>query len=383
MITVYPKDMKDDMTGDVNAKMFDALEVERTRYFNEECNAVSQRTGSSHDSQPQRSAASEKSKRAVFTLDGESLHLSSTQDYILSRLNNSGPFHVEFLKFCAACSLAEQANDKTQCYKLMKQFNRKMTYNKAPTQPQWLKHVLDKWKRHNLFSAADLKTFKTFLCNWPSIRSKAFTIQNIQSGWRLSGLYPFDPIRMLEFWPFWRELADQEKGEEILQAIDLLAVDLREDVALNNESPGFLTEDLLRNRLLHIIGPPGVNDIDNFSLEEYSDDDDGGSESENDETAEPALKKARAVKPLNERPTNHQRCIWLNNSAFLISEHNKLLKKKEEEEEQRRLKAIRDKKRKDKANLKQKQQQQQQQQLVRGSKQRTKNAKQNVTQAPL
>jgi hypothetical protein len=141
------------MTSEVNEKMFSALEVERMRFYKEEKHQ-SQDCDSSVESVTEPSAAYTQASRAVFTLDGETQHLSATQNIFLARepTGKHNNWFIEFLKFCAACSLSQQANDETMCYKLMKHFNRKLIYDPATNAPSWLKHIEARW-----ITAADKK----------------------------------------------------------------------------------------------------------------------------------------------------------------------------------------------------------------------------------
>jgi hypothetical protein len=80
----------------------------------------------------------------------------------------------------------------------------------------------------------------------------------------------------------------------------------------------FLTEEMLRRRLVPIVGEPGAA--------YHADNEEEEAEWEDDTEVDKV--ELRKAKPLNERPMNHQRCIWLNNSSFVKAYIDKMRAKR-------------------------------------------------------
>eukprot|EP01034_Spumella_vulgaris_P039646 gene39646-48992_t len=153
--------------------------------------------------------------------------------------------------------------------------------------------------------------------------STAYTVKNITDGWRKTGLVPYDPVKMLQHWPFY-DMLDKTKSASLLKAISDLFV-----IAKHN---GMLTEEQLTAHVGDIIGPPLTNYAQlKLQQEEAgrdtsfssSDSDSDGDLTEYADGSGRKRKRPRVRKALNDRPINHQRAVWLNNPRFIADQRER------------------------------------------------------------
>lgn len=210
-----------------------------------------------------------------------------------------------YLKLSAACSPDEQPNDSARSFPILKQFEKSIRANEVEVlKPRWL-DGFSKWlTNRGIFDAASRRCVLQFMWNIEVILGKAYTPQIIQSSYRVTGVAPYSALRICQHYPRWKTLS-QRDGNSILRSISSLS-----KIALSTPE-GYLTEEILTSFLAPIVGPPSDYVYANFEENCLSDYD--------GDVEEPA-RKHRKLKPLNERPVNHQRAICLNGKVFMAAQ---------------------------------------------------------------
>jgi hypothetical protein len=164
--------------------------------------------------------------RYVMTFDGEHFHLQAMLRIGTESDKDKERYKsLEKFKLPAMCSAFTQPNDKMAGFRVVKAMQRQTN---GQTQ---LFHVVDERSLYftncesivaGIADAASRRTFLKFLQHLPRFLSTAYTVDNITKGWAMTGLWPRDNSKMLEYWPKYGELT-RDQCEGILQAIEDLS----------------------------------------------------------------------------------------------------------------------------------------------------------------
>jgi len=271
------------------------------------------------DQEEQYSMASD--IRSLLTLDGELEQINYIMDYVAPRARIK---NIEFFKFAAACSLSQQPNDVMKGFSIIKCLEKSRRYDESVSKPQWHDAFAEWLKKKKLFTAASRHTILRFMWNLPSILSDAYTRHRVQEGWIKTGLMPYKPDVILGHWPFHKHLTAKERTS-LKQAVLQLSRIAKRD--------GHIGEASIEEHLADSIGDSEkikyrafgtVHDNERYSSDSSSDDDDNGHAG--------SRKRRRTQKPLEQRPLNHGRCMWLNHEVF-IAKFNAIKDAKEQKAE--------------------------------------------------
>lgn len=244
--------------------------------------------------------------RAVLTLDGEIEQI----EYILQKIASKHK-GIEFFKFSGGCSPHQQPNDVMKSFSIVKILEKSRRYDDTIIKPNWYDRYEGIFNKKKIFSPASRHSILRFLRNLPTILDEAYSIHNIQDGWRKTGLLPYNPEVILGHWPFHQYLTHQER-KKLCKAVIALAVIAKRD--------GHIGEADLESHLADAIGDGSrikYRAFDSSDDESNSDSTGDIEDDSNDDDEEVEPKKKRARKPLEQRPLNHGRCMWLNHVAFI------------------------------------------------------------------
>jgi hypothetical protein len=173
--------------------------------------------------------------RIVMAFDGEQFQIKAVLEAILTKREPM----VEWLKLAAMCSAFSQPNDQMSGFRIIKQrvkelFGNKehwdVTVSKDPPS-EYMKNCKEVLKD---IPKASRRTFTLFFEHLPRLLNSAFTIDHVTAGWKRTGLCPFDPVRMLQYWPKWNDLSAEE-GVGLTELVRELMARAREKGYLRDE----------------------------------------------------------------------------------------------------------------------------------------------------
>jgi hypothetical protein len=183
-----------------------------------------------------------KKRRYVIAFDGEQFQIKAITEAINDLLYGK----IEWFKLAAMCSALSQPNDKMVSFRMLK-FLTKGIYNKRTRvfiSDQTSPYVTSCENLLKELPKASRQTFLLFLTYLPTFLSEAYTMSRISEGWHKSGLFPYNPAKILSYWPLYRDLtADTTQG--IRNIIPNLVV--------RGRSIGFLTDDEVKQEISHLL----------------------------------------------------------------------------------------------------------------------------------
>lgn len=177
----------------------------------------------------------EKNKlRAIICFDGE-LAQGKAIDKLIEFPNKYGIVY-EYLKLPAQCSMISQPCDQAASFREFKRKvreYRRLGYFEEVAEPVYMNDPFLLSMLSKLDSASR-RTYKLFLLQLPSFLSHAFTVEKVKQGWKSPGLYPYNPLKIIQKWSGFRDITELA-GANILKEIPNLASIVRRN--------GFLTAD--------------------------------------------------------------------------------------------------------------------------------------------
>lgn len=170
---------------------------------------------------------------AGLTFDGEALFLNNVVD-LVEELGKDTPGleHIVMMKHPAACSLAQQPLDVSNCFKKAKALLNKLL-GKHPDgrQPPYRAEVEQLLRSIKGDSRLVIVRWLSLL---PEVLSGAFTMDLVLAGWELSGLSPTDPAAILRMCRAYSKLDDQAAAA-CVAAMSKLAPRMLENGQLTDE----------------------------------------------------------------------------------------------------------------------------------------------------
>ena len=182
-------------------------------------------------------------ERAVVSFDGETNQIRAINSCIDDPRNNK----IEWFKLAASCSMTSQPCDKSPSFRIMKAKARSKNGELVPDgTTKNLTYMKQFEEIVKGVDKASRRTFNKFIYYLPEYLSGAFSHDHIKSGWQSSGLYPSDPVRILQYWPNFVDLSE-EKINDLLQAVKELTV-----IGITK---GYVDDDDVIKATGHIIPP--------------------------------------------------------------------------------------------------------------------------------
>lgn len=157
----------------------------------------------------------------VLGIDGEDKFLQAVMEALANKIETDKDFErFVAMKFAAACSKSQQPADYSPVFitikSLLKAWLRKEL---DEVKPHWYPFVVELLAR---MPKASRDLFLRFLAMLPDLLDSTFTSFNIKAGWRKSGVWPVDAVKILRQCPLY---ADHTRAQEeaLLAAIPKLA----------------------------------------------------------------------------------------------------------------------------------------------------------------
>lgn len=226
--------------------------------------------------------------KCCLSFDGDRPQIEATYRQLLAHIEEE-KLPLELLKFPAGCSLLFQPNDQMRSHaiihKLVPSYMKQIT--EKSNAPYWLPQ-LETLLVANHIAAASRKTFTKFFYFLPTLISNAFKKQTIESGWKSSGLFPLNYVRILAQTPNWK-IREEAEVIQIMRAVSALVEDY------SNERT-YISDEIIESKLQ-----------DNYRWR---------------------------TKIIDPNLLNHARAVWLNSEGAI--------QKRKEEIERRRQKKIAD-----------------------------------------
>lgn len=299
------KKKREKLMEQLQSKMYsDSMEGTQTT-------SVSQKAANTSSVQPAVVQTEEPSM--ILVLDGEYAQLH----HILDELAPSEPT-IQFFKLCAASSHYQQPNDVSRGFHFIK--NNVNDWNwrsKKVATPGWYKSLNNELKARNVFSGPSELTVLGFMRCLPSIIHDSCTSAVVMAGWRMTGLVPYVPQVMLGNWPFFPHLTLVEKDGILAAATRLFPEVLEHGCALEESLTSALTQVLKDS--LEIEYVPGI--VPTLHPAVYGESSSSSSAPPVplvvEQSSKSGRKKRTHKKPLEDRPLNQQRCLWLNHASVL------------------------------------------------------------------
>lgn len=316
IIVFCKKDHDPEMTRKVMSIMLDTMIKERKKLYNLRTQQNTTDSGTSNSQDNKNS--SETDLRMVLTLDGEFEQI----DLILNDIIASHK-DICFYKFAAACSSSQQANDVMRSFMIVKQLEKWYRYNGADViHTDMYEQLEKKWNKKKILANASKNTILQFIKHLPSILSQAYTVNTVQHGWKRTGLVPFDPKQIIRQWPYHKQLTVSERDTLIQRSQELVPVVIENGYVPENKLEETLTAVLVNSKQIGYkagylptlkvsssssasAGPTNIVQLPPADVE--------GSSSSSGGT-----KPTRLHKPLDARPTNHQRCLLLHHPVVFV-----------------------------------------------------------------
>jgi hypothetical protein len=144
--------------------------------------------------------------RSVMTYDGCWQQLNAVFLTLNEELSARG---MEGFKFAAASTMTMQPNDVGHMHKALKKCFKGKKYRAwKVVVPPYLEGFDDTLADHGL-EPGSLTTYWKALCNFEIALSRACTMPMVSKGFKISGIYPLDQVRMLSKWSGWRMCTKQ------------------------------------------------------------------------------------------------------------------------------------------------------------------------------
>lgn len=330
-LMIYGPKVTDDVVMDcLMDSMISAMEKKRQSYYN----LLTQKPlGTTTSTQlSEITCASPEDLPMVLTLDGELEQI----DYILANVAPLKP-SIVFVKFCGACSSSQQPNDNMRSFGILKKLEQKYSQVEEGVNKSKMIEKLE-WSmtKRKILAPSSRATLLRFLRHLPSILSIAYTMPTVLHGWERTGLVPYNAENMLRFWPFNDFLTAKER-EAFLDKSRLLVSTAWEK--------GYVPESDLEKHLTEILAesedigyqagflPTLKNNSGSSSSSSSVAVEEQPTElSEGVSSSSVGKRPYRWKKPLEERPTNHQRCLILNHPRVIEMHQDKQKVRKDNKE---------------------------------------------------
>ena len=207
--------------------------------------------------------------RSVMTYDGCWQQLNAVFLTLNAELSARG---MEGFKFAAASTMTQQPNDAGHMHKALKKcFRGKKYRERKVVVPPYLVGFDETLLDHGL-EPGSLITYWKALCNFQIALSRACTMPMVSKGFKISGIYPLDQVRMLSKWSGWR-MCSKQTGLDVVGKLPMLTSIAKQ-----------------RGRIL---------------------------DGEIEDCLEGILTFDAATRKSDDCALNHSRCMWTNNSAVI------------------------------------------------------------------
>ena len=237
-----------------------AMEKRRMRYDNGAESSTSKNSLSSLSNAIQDSAefvpASDAEVKYIgecilLMFDGDFAQIEATFRKFISVCNKNG---IEIQKIPGGGSLQWQPNDLMRAHNIIHNFLNSSAYSRPEEYPS--PHYMTRFQKLLLdanIEKASRDCFENFMRQIPVIISKAFTVSNIQSGWRSAGYIPNIDIEIiLSHCLRWDTEFEDAERERILKAVSKLAESASISGVCTDEEIGNELGDLVDTELKNV-----------------------------------------------------------------------------------------------------------------------------------
>ena len=168
-------------------------------------------------------AAGVELEQIVFFFDGDHPQIEAIMDFIIRNKLTKFDF-IDFIKFPGGCSLSFQPNDLMRAFKLLKNYSDNLnsadSASKEVPKPRFFSKLIEFLRREGV-KGKSLETYGVYFNHVLNMESRAFVMSVVQSGWRISGIYPHSIMNMLITNDKFNQLPDPDK-DIVIAAIPLL-----------------------------------------------------------------------------------------------------------------------------------------------------------------
>ncbi len=222
-------------------------------------------------------------EKCALCYDGDRPQIEASYGPVIIHITSNN-LPVELLKLPAGCSLIFQPNDQMRSHAIIHRM-----VKTVPTlditklsSPYWLPQ-LENLLNENRISSASKKTFIKFFMYLPDIISNAFKKNIVESGWKSTGLFPLNYVRILAQSPGWSD-RDLASVHQIMSAVSAL-------VEKYGIEETFITDEMIQTELQ-----------DDYKLR---------------------------TKIINPDLMNHARAVWLNSKVAIQKRREEIQRRRE------------------------------------------------------